>query len=249
MTDAFWPGPLTVVVPTLPNCLSTKVTAGLDTVGIRMPNHPVSLALIKACNLPIAAPSANTSGKPSPTTAEHVTNDLNGKIAGVINDGSSTKIGLESTVLDCSPLYRLAAEEAAAGEPEEKKNDDKKNCQKDQKKDQNKGKIVLTILRPGGVTQEQMQAVLQDDNVYIDIDSTTTQELHQIQNCGGISGTDNTEQKKEVHTAKPRAPGMKYTHYAPRAPLFLVDGSDDYVLQLLQQHAAEGKKSRSAYGR
>ena len=95
---AFWPGPLTLVLPraqAVPDC----VTGGLATVGIRMPDHPAALALLKACGLPLAAPSANTSGKPSPTHAEHVYHDLSGRIAGII-DGGPTTVGLESTVLD-----------------------------------------------------------------------------------------------------------------------------------------------------
>ncbi|ADC49446.1 sua5/yciO/yrdC/ywlC family protein [Alkalihalophilus pseudofirmus OF4] len=108
LMEAFWPGPLTIIFkkkgPIAPN-----VTAGLDTVAIRMPSHPLALKLIKAANVPVAAPSANLSGKPSPTTAAHVYHDLQGRIAGVV-DGGSTGVGLESTVLDCSVhppmLYR-----------------------------------------------------------------------------------------------------------------------------------------------
>lgn len=81
--------------------MAANVSAGLSTVGVRMPEHPVSLALINAANVPVAAPSANRSGKPSPTTADHVIEDLDGKIAGII-DGGATGVGLESTVIDCS---------------------------------------------------------------------------------------------------------------------------------------------------
>lgn len=100
LMDSFWPGPLTLLFKKsslVPDC----ITAGLDTVAIRMPDHPIALALIKASNVPIAAPSANTSGKPSPTLAEHVMEDLNGKIHMII-DGGKTGIGVESTVLDLS---------------------------------------------------------------------------------------------------------------------------------------------------
>lgn len=96
--DAFWPGPLTLIMKKKSN-VPTAVTGGLDTVGIRMPKNNIALALLKAANVPVAAPSANISGKPSTTTAEHVINDLNGKID-VILDGGSTEVGLESTVLD-----------------------------------------------------------------------------------------------------------------------------------------------------
>jgi L-threonylcarbamoyladenylate synthase len=100
LMDAFWPGPLTVILPK-GQAVCDKVTAGLSTVAVRMPNHPVARALIEQAGLPIAAPSANRSGKPSPTTAEHVKRDLEGRIAGIV-DGGETGIGVESTVVDCS---------------------------------------------------------------------------------------------------------------------------------------------------
>ncbi|PLT31687.1 L-threonylcarbamoyladenylate synthase [Peribacillus deserti] len=101
LIERFWPGPLTLIFKIKKDTLSSLVTAGLQTVGIRMPDHPVALELIKKCGLPIAAPSANTSGKPSPTTADHVFQDLNGRIAGIV-DGGATGVGVESTVLDCT---------------------------------------------------------------------------------------------------------------------------------------------------
>lgn len=97
LVKKFWPGPLTIVLPKSDNIPST-VSAGLDTVGVRMPGHSVALEFIKACGVPIAAPSANTSGKPSPTTAEHVKIDLDGKIPLIIDGGSSIR-GVESTVI------------------------------------------------------------------------------------------------------------------------------------------------------
>ncbi|OAB43028.1 translation factor [Paenibacillus glacialis] len=98
LMDVYWPGPLTIVLPLRPNVLSPRVTAGLDTVGIRMPDHPVALALIAASGCPIAAPSANRSGRPSPTLASHVQEDLVGRIDGVL-DGGPAGVGLESTVV------------------------------------------------------------------------------------------------------------------------------------------------------
>lgn len=100
LMEAFWPGPLTIILKSKKQ-VSKLVTAGLSTVGVRMPDHSVALALIEASGLPIAAPSANTSGKPSPTSAKHVFEDLNGRISGIV-DGGSTGVGLESTVIDCS---------------------------------------------------------------------------------------------------------------------------------------------------
>jgi len=100
LMEHFWPGPLTLVLPKQP-VIPLNVTCGLPTVGVRMPNHPVALALIRAAGVPIAAPSANASGKPSPTVAEHVIEDLAGRIDMVL-DGGETGVGLESTVLDCT---------------------------------------------------------------------------------------------------------------------------------------------------
>lgn len=100
LMDAFWPGPLTLVLRKKAG-LSDVATAGLDTVAIRMPDHPIALSLIREANLPIAAPSANLSGKPSPTSAQHVEKDLSGRISGIV-DGGETGVGVESTVVDCT---------------------------------------------------------------------------------------------------------------------------------------------------
>ena len=100
LMDAFWPGPLTLVLPKRPGT-AMRASAGLDTVAVRMPDHPVALDLINEAGVPIAAPSANLSGRPSPTTAQHVLQDLDGRIAGVL-DGGPTGIGVESTVVDAS---------------------------------------------------------------------------------------------------------------------------------------------------
>ena len=108
LIDHFWPGPLTLIFKKKA-AVASSVTAGLDTVAVRMPDHPVARELLRAAAVPVAAPSANLSGKPSPTSAEHVYHDLKGRIAGII-DGGQTGVGLESTVLDCSKplpvLYR-----------------------------------------------------------------------------------------------------------------------------------------------
>lgn len=100
LIDAFSPGPITYVLRSNRK-VASNVTAGLATVGVRIPNNKVALALLEACNLPVAAPSANTSSKPSPTTADHVLEDLNGKIAAVL-DGGGAEVGVESTVVDCT---------------------------------------------------------------------------------------------------------------------------------------------------
>ena len=100
LMDAFWPGPLTILFPRKP-VIPDVVTAGLSTVAVRMPSHPVALSLLKTSGLPVAAPSANRSGRPSPTTAMHVMEDMKGIIP-MILDGGACEIGLESTVLDLS---------------------------------------------------------------------------------------------------------------------------------------------------
>ncbi|MEK4664838.1 L-threonylcarbamoyladenylate synthase, partial [Priestia sp. FSL H7-0729] len=119
---AFWPGPLTLVLPVRKGAVSPRVTAGLDTVAVRMPDHPVALQLIAAAACPVAAPSANRSGRPSPTLASHVREDLDGRIGGIV-DGGPTGVGVESTVVQVG--------------------DDG----------------TVTILRPGGITAEQLSAV------------------------------------------------------------------------------------------
>jgi len=175
LMDAFWPGPLTIVLPKHAS-LSEQVTVGLPSVGVRMPSHPIALELLRTVNLPIAAPSANVSGRPSPTKAEHVAEDLDGKIAGIIAGGEA-EIGLESTVIDCTV------------EPP-------------------------VILRPGAVTRAQMEAVI-----------------------GPIAMA---ESGKDVE-ATPKSPGMKYTHYAPRAPLTIVKGSEAFFRAIIAEARAKGQ--------
>jgi L-threonylcarbamoyladenylate synthase len=162
LLSAFWPGPLTVVLPVRPGAVSPRVTAGLPTVGVRMPAHPVALALLRAADCPVAAPSANRSGRPSPTRAEHVREDLGGRIAGIV-DGGPTGVGLESTVV-----------ELAGGR--------------------------LHVLRPGGITAAQLRETLPE----IPVEAAG-------QPAGGEA---------------PKAPGMKYAHYAPRGRMTLAVGSD-----------------------
>ena len=160
LMDTFWPGPLTIVVPRS-DLVPDIVTAGLDTVAVRMPSHPVAAALIRASGCPIAAPSANVSGKPSPTNAQDVAEDMTGKVAGIL-DGGSCGIGVESTVVDTTSP-------------------------------------VPTILRPGGITREMLEERLG----VVEIDPA-------------LNGDP---------ALKPKAPGMKYRHYAPKAPVYLYEGT------------------------
>lgn len=174
--DAFWPGPLTLVMDVKSNVLAPSVTAGLQTVGMRMPDHPVALGLLRALGKPLAAPSANLSGKPSPTKAIHVAEDLAGRIECVL-DGGATGIGLESTVLDVTLETPV-------------------------------------ILRPGGVTREMLEAVI-----------------------GPVLAPDLEEQKIE---STPKAPGMKYTHYAPEAPVYLIEENEQAVMQAIYALQQQG---------
>ena len=175
LMDAFWPGPLTMVFPKS-DIVPEKATGGLDTVAVRFPNHPVARAIIHAAGLPIAAPSANSSGKPSPTRASHVEFDLNGKIDMIV-DGGAAEWGLESTIVDVS------------------------------------GEVPM-ILRPGAVTKEMMEEVVGT----VEIDPAILQ--------------------KPAADLKPKAPGMKYTHYSPKAEVILVKGEMKAVVDEINRLAA-----------
>ncbi|KAA0955661.1 threonylcarbamoyl-AMP synthase [Sporosarcina sp. ANT_H38] len=176
LMDAFWPGPLTLVFHKISGVIAPNVTPGVETVGIRMPDHPVALGLLQALGEPLAAPSANRSGKPSPTEADHVYKDLKGLIP-LILDGGQTGVGVESTVLDMTTT-------------------------------------PPTILRPGGMTQEMIESII---------------------------GPVNSETKTPGKQA-PRSPGMKYLHYAPEAPLYIIDNNENNISKAIATLRAEGKK-------
>lgn len=164
LIDHFWPGPLTILLYVKPGTLPKAVTGGLDTVAFRCPDHKLTHDLIEKLGYPIVGPSANTSTKPSPTTAQHVYHDLKGKIAGII-DGGETRVGLESTIIDLSVDTPI-------------------------------------VLRPGEITPEELSKVL-GEKVLINTGKVTDKEV-------------------------PKAPGMKYRHYAPSAPVIVVDNSADF---------------------
>lgn len=185
LVDRFWPGPLTLIMKKS-LIVPDNVTAGLDTVAIRMPAHTVALSLIEACGCPLAAPSANPSGRQSPTKAEHVLSDLGGLIPYVLDGGDCT-VGVESTVLDIS------------GEKP-------------------------VILRPGFVTEKQILEVIGKGG-YLPVSAAsravrTKPNVIKSEAKGNVSTIVSTHQKAEP----PRSPGMKYQHYAPKAPLFAVVG-------------------------
>lgn len=174
LMDAFWPGPMTLIFKKS-KAVPYETTGGLDTVAVRMPEHEGARALIEAAGVPIAAPSANTSGRPSPTSAEHVKEDLDGKI-NVIVDGGRVGIGFESTILDVT-------------------------------------ETVPVILRPGYITKEMVEAI-----------------VGEVQMDPGLSGKD--------ERIKPKAPGMKYRHYAPKAKMTIYDGSIEQMTAAIQESAA-----------
>lgn len=182
LMEVFWPGPLTIIMKKS-GLIPDVITAGMDSVAIRMPSNKIASKLISLSKVPIAAPSANISGRPSPTDVSHVIEDLNGKVD-VILGGGRTDVGLESTVIDMT------------GRP--------------------------TILRPGGVTFEELKDVLGDVHI------------------------DPAIMKKPDINLKPKAPGMKYRHYSPKAPMYIVDGNLESTAQKINELCAEnmnkGKK-------
>ncbi|MDP4143451.1 MAG: L-threonylcarbamoyladenylate synthase [Bacillota bacterium] len=179
----FWPGPLTLILPK--SDLVPEVTsAGLDSIGIRMPSNRIALELIRTAGVPIAAPSANISGRPSPTDVNRCVEDLNGKIDYIIG-GNICEVGVESTIVDCT-VYPPC------------------------------------VLRPGGITLEMLKKI--DSEIYID---------PAIMN-------------KSNESFIPKAPGMKYRHYAPKAPLKIIQGDLQKTIakvnEMVQNYMDEGKK-------
>lgn len=181
--DTFSPGPITIILKKQPY-ISDAVTAGLDTVAVRIPVHKAARELIRMSGVPIAAPSANLSGKPSPTEAKHVIEDMNGRIEYIV-DGGSCSVGVESTVVD------------ATGESP-------------------------VILRPGGVTLDDIRSII----------PSATIDPHVLD--------------LDMPNEKPKSPGMKYKHYAPRAEVIVIEGDTANVSAKIQSLCkiarSEGKK-------
>ncbi len=185
LADAFWPGPLTMIV-WKNDSVPRETTGGMDTVAVRMPNHPVALGLIAASGCLIAAPSANTSGRPSPTEAAHVAADMDGRIP-MILDGGAVGIGIESTIIDLT-------------------------------------EEVPMVLRPGYITTEMLSVVLGQE----------------VQLDPGIIAADSER--------KPKAPGMKYRHYAPRADLTLVEGAESEVIREINRRVCAARRAGQKTG-
>ena len=184
LAERFWPGPLTLIFQKSEK-VPYGVTGGLETVAVRMPDHKIALALIAAAGGFVSAPSANTSGRPSPTAAEHVAEDLDGRID-MILDGGNVDIGVESTILDMTVTPPM-------------------------------------ILRPGAVTKEMLEEVLGE----VEVDSTIL-----------------SAKSEEA----PKAPGMKYRHYAPKAQMTLVEGSVHDTIRAIRQLAYEADRQGKRVG-
>ena len=179
LAEAFWPGPLTIVLPAkeiVPKC----TTAGLPTVAVRCPDCEITRKIIHEAGIPVAAPSANISGKPSTTTAEHVYHDHAGKIP-LIVDGGPCRVGVESTIVDLTEM-------------------------------------PPRLLRPGGVTPEQLRAVLGD----LTVDKAVTAQIDK--------------------DAVVKAPGMKYRHYAPECQVLIVSGSREAAARYIRKHIEPGDR-------
>ncbi len=177
LAEAFWSGPLTIIMP-CSDRVPAQVTAGLPTVAVRFPSHKAAQQIINAAGVPLAAPSANLSGSPSPTTAQAVYGDLKGRVPLII-DGGQCQVGLESTVIT------VAAD-------------------------------VPTLLRPGGITVEQLRSVIGD----VHIDKGVTHMLDK--------------------NAVVASPGMKYKHYAPKARVIILKGSTEEYINYVNRHSLQG---------
>lgn len=186
LIENFWPGPLTLVVKKKPE-IPDRTTGGLDTVAVRMPDSKAALDLITMADTPIAAPSANISGRPSPTRAKDVIADMDGKIDAIIQ-GEDCRVGIESTVVD------MTSE-------------------------------IPTILRPGIITAENIEAALGKEVKY---DESLLKD-------GSFNALDPKAGAGEVEGFAPKSPGMKYKHYAPKAQMTVIEGQRDKVKQEIQR--------------
>ena len=179
LAERFWPGPLTIVLPAR-SCVPKRTTGGLSTVAVRCPDNDVTREIIRLSGVPLAAPSANISGKPSTTTADHVRHDHDGRIDAIV-DGGSCRVGVESTIVDLSEARPR-------------------------------------LLRPGGITPEQLIEVLGD----LIVDKAVTSQID----------------KDEVV----KAPGMKYRHYAPQSEVIIVSGSREKAARYIRDHFTPGDR-------
>ena len=176
LANTFWPGPITIILKRS-NIIPAEVSAGLDTVAIRLPNNDVTRKLIKIAGVPLAAPSANTSGSPSPTSANHVLHDLDGKIDAIL-DAGDCRVGLESTVITLTSP-------------------------------------VPTLLRPGGITVEELRNVLGN----VEIDKAVIDKIDSLETVS--------------------SPGMKYKHYSPKTKIIIVDGDNESFIKYVNSCSSD----------
>ena len=179
LAEKFWPGPLTMVLPAKP-IVPKRTTGGLSTVAVRCPDSDITREIIRLAGVPLAAPSANISGKPSTTTAEHVRHDHDGRIAAIV-DGGSCRVGVESTIVDLT-------------------------------------ETPARLLRPGGITPEQLVEVLGE----LTVDKAVTAQIDQ--------------------DTVVKAPGMKYKHYAPDCAVLIIAGSREAAATYIHSHFAPGDR-------
>lgn len=184
LAQEFWPGPLTMVLPKS-DMVPKETTGGLDTVAVRMPVDPIALSFIEAAGGYVAAPSANVSGRPSPTSSRYVEEDMYGRIEMII-DGGDVEIGLESTIVDLT------------------------------------GKVPM-LLRPGRITLEMLKEILGE----VEVDKTIL--------AGNAAG-------------RPKAPGMKYKHYAPKGELTIIAGESQAVVKKINELAVRGMQQGEKIG-
>ncbi|WP_300385528.1 L-threonylcarbamoyladenylate synthase [Clostridium sp.] len=183
LISKFWPGPLTIIL-TKKDIIPYRTSANLETVGVRMPGNDIALKIIELAKTPIAAPSANISGRPSPTDIERCIEDLNGRVDYIIG-GEQSKVGVESTIVDCTVNPPI-------------------------------------VLRPGGITIEMLQEVCKDIEI------------------------DRAIMRKPEEGLKPKAPGMKYRHYAPKAKLKIIKGNQEKTIEKINeivQYYIDNKKT------
>jgi len=195
LIERFMPGPLTLVLPRSP-IVPDIVTAGLDTVAVRIPVHPVARRLIELAGVPVAAPSANRSGRPSPTTAAHVLEDMEGIIP-LIVDGGACDFGLESTVVDVTGVVPVILRPGAVSAEE-----------------------IMAVVGPVRMADQAQAEAVARAGAPMDQKNFPDSESGQ-----DMTQTDETEREQPV-SAAPRSPGMKYRHYAPQTPVLIAEGPD-----------------------
>ncbi|MCY9579979.1 L-threonylcarbamoyladenylate synthase [Paenibacillus alvei] len=246
LMDQFWPGPLTIVLPVRPGAVSPRVTAGLDTVGVRMPGHDTALALIRASGCPVAAPSANRSGRPSPTRAEHVHEDLDGRIDAIV-DGGATGVGVESTVVELigSRVHVLRPGGITTAMLQEVASE----VTIDPAVDPNGGMIKAKVPQSPASAQadeESRRTSLLNQN------TSSAKARADLSHDKTLVSQDTAKHELQVNADQvnaPRSPGMKYTHYAPKGQLQIVQGtSEERVIDCIQRKLDEAKQRGETTG-